>query len=192
MTPNFHFATEQVQVKLSHFPTRKPLAYLLQSFTLRVVATEEIKDCLCDLIVDPSTLSNVGQFFSHMFLDGDDVVLILPERMLTGGASVPKFLWRIIGSPFAQRSLAGFLIHDLICYLSKLLQPGEDREAIRLFGDNLLPLTMRVFGDGKIKRSLVYRGVKIGGFAARNDPQLAELPIWDGVDKLRRIEYRLV
>lgn len=192
MKPTFHFSGGKPLVKLIHFPTRKPLAALGQSFALRAEATQEIKLCLLALIADPPANANMTQFHDHMFIDGDAVVFIVPEWMLLDGVSIPRFFWRVVCDPFEGAMLAPAGGHDLGCYLAQMLPRGPHRKAVRRFSDDLLPQTMRVMKNGRAKCSVVHKGVRIGGIYSANSPQLAELPIWDGSTVLKGMHKNLL
>ncbi|WP_419174394.1 DUF1353 domain-containing protein [Desulfosediminicola sp.] len=49
------------------------------------------------------------------FIDPNGMVWISPKDSITDGASIPKFAWPIIGSPFKGKYRAASVIHDISC-----------------------------------------------------------------------------
>jgi len=93
-----------------------------------------------------------------------------PIGILLDGASIPRFFWRVIGSPFTGRYLRGSVIHDA-GYKGRLLSgPSErslgkcplDRKAI----DNLFYRLMLARGVSKKKAEAMYAAVRVGGWRA--------------------------
>lgn len=49
------------------------------------------------------------------FIDSNGVVWDAPADSIIGGASIPRFCWRIIGSPFVGHYRRASVIHDVYC-----------------------------------------------------------------------------
>lgn len=50
-----------------------------------------------------------------IFIDGNGIQWIAPKGSIVDGASIPRFCWRIIGSPFVGRYRRASVIHDVFC-----------------------------------------------------------------------------
>lgn len=83
-------------------------------------------------------------------LEGDWVIIfrdeeyIVPDGMLTDGASIPTYLQWLCGSPFKQPRLKAALVHDF-------LYGGGDPEATRKDADDLYRDLQISFGIPKWK-----------------------------------------
>lgn len=53
------------------------------------------------------------------FKDSDGLIWTAPEGAIIDGASIPKFCWRIIGSPFVGLYRRASVIHDVYCVTKK-------------------------------------------------------------------------
>lgn len=53
------------------------------------------------------------------FKDSDGLIWTAPEGSIIDGASIPKFCWRVIGSPFVGRYRRASVIHDVYCVTKK-------------------------------------------------------------------------
>lgn len=73
------------------------------------------------------------------------------------GASIPKFLWGIIGNPWEEDIAPGALIHDAL-YGSQVFE--------RVYSDHVMYTVNDINNMGGIKNHLVYRGLRMGGWAA--------------------------
>lgn len=51
---------------------------------------------------------------SHTFIFNDARITI-PKGFTTDGASIPKAVWSIIGSPFTPRFIEAAIVHDFCC-----------------------------------------------------------------------------
>jgi len=90
------------------------------------------------------------------------------QGMVTDGLSIPRFLWRLFGAPYASPYLAAGIIHDSYCKDARDIKHEGDitgakqmrREADVLFREMLLYL-----GCGRVKAWSMYKGVRIGAMA---------------------------
>ncbi len=94
---------------------------------------------------------------------------IIPALFRTDGASIPRFFWRVVGHPFEPRPLPGAIIHDWYCDKAASLAPIDlgQAQSLRLDADRLFCEILRVREIGIIKRSIMYRGVRIGALGLR-------------------------
>ena len=60
--------------------------------------------------------------------EGAQFQYTVPQGFVTDGASIPRLLWRIIGSPYQPQFLRAAIIHDKMChaYDIKKLYTDED------------------------------------------------------------------
>lgn len=49
------------------------------------------------------------------FMDSENRLWSVPPRTRIDGASIPRFFWRIIGSPFVGKFRAASVVHDHYC-----------------------------------------------------------------------------
>ena len=95
--------------------------------------------------------------FSYIF-DDLGIRTTIHEGFKTDGASIPRFLWRIIGHPFAPRIIRAAVVHDYL--YSKECDLNMDRKK----ADREFRNIMKTDGVKVIKRNLLYFGVRIGGW----------------------------
>ena len=91
----------------------------------------------------------------------DDLcALTIPRGFISDGASIPRFLWSLIGSPFHPTFMPAALCHDylLSIMVDRTHKPAIDREFRRLLLAN---------GVRKGRANLMYRAVRIFGKAGR-------------------------
>ena len=58
------------------------------------------------------------------FTDSKGLVWVAQEQSLIDGASIPKFFWRVIGSPFIGYYRRSSVIHDVYCI--NQTRPAQD------------------------------------------------------------------
>jgi len=87
-------------------------------------------------------------------------IITVPDGFLTDGASVPRIFWNIF-SPFGSYFPAA-LIHDYL--YSKASYPAWviDRADI----DGIFLAAMKDVGVGWLTRRVIYRAVRLGGWAS--------------------------
>ena len=94
-----------------------------------------------------------------------DRLLVCPKGMITDGGSIPRFFWRVIGSPWCGKHRRAVVLHD-----------GAYSGYLRVFeGDTRLPALTRVEADrllddlnaacgvAPVRRRAIYAGVRVGG-----------------------------
>ncbi len=80
--------------------------------------------------------------------------IIVPEGYLYDGASIPRFFWRVIGSPFHPRFMCAALPHDR-CYTT--------HEFDKAWVDELFFRLLVIHGVSKEKAGLMFRAVEAFG-----------------------------
>ena len=113
----------------------------------------------------------VGETTAHLtrsffYTDEYGIKHTAPAKMLTDGLSIPKFLWRIFGAPFASKWLASGIIHDSGCIEAHRMNDefGDYDGAVkyRLKYDKLFLEMLRFQGCSRSRSWFLYRGVRIG------------------------------
>jgi len=92
----------------------------------------------------------------------DEIKVTAKHGMPTDGASIPKFTWRFIGSPFIGKYVGAALIHDAL-YTSRGLGKLNKKQVDKLFLE-----MMKVEGVSYWKRQAMYWAVNLGGDDAWN------------------------
>jgi len=98
--------------------------------------------------------------------ENNKIKVIAKQGMPTDGASIPKFTWRIIGSPLIGKYVGAALIHDAL-YTSQGLGKLNKEDVDKLFLE-----MMKVEGVSCWKRYAMYYAVKFGGRSA-----------WESIEK---------
>ena len=86
-----------------------------------------------------------------------DVVVHVMPGFRTDGASIPRLLWRVFGSPYDPDIFAEAIAHDAL-YRGEIV-PRKD-------ADRAFLLMMEERGVPEKKRRLIYRGVRWFGWIA--------------------------
>lgn len=81
---------------------------------------------------------------------------IIPSGFATDGASIPRFLWRVSGTPLSTPRLFAAIIHDY-------LYGGGDPEATRLDADTLYRDIQIALGISKWKAYTEYYALRLFG-----------------------------
>lgn len=79
----------------------------------------------------------------------------------TDGGTIPRFFWRVVGSPWTGKRRLAYVIHDQECEDVWLL-PKSLRGVARKQADNNLYEMCRYLGDSRAAAWAVYSGVRIG------------------------------
>jgi len=83
----------------------------------------------------------------------------IPNRFVTDGASIPKFLWSIVGSPWSGKYAEAAIPHDWGYHKQKLTRKQYDLVFLE---------AMKVLKVPFWKRRLMYQAVRIAGFIPWN------------------------
>lgn len=83
--------------------------------------------------------------------------IVVPEGFVINGASIPRFLWSIIGSPWSGRYAKGSGIHDWVYYDQTFTRKECDEIFLEIMVLDKVPAW---------KRFVIFRALRIfGGFA---------------------------
>ena len=88
------------------------------------------------------------------FIDGKGKRWVAPKDSTIDGASIPRFLWVITGSPFIGLYRNASVIHDVYC-----VTKSEPHKAVHKMFYN----AMIASGVSKFKAKKMYLAVKMGG-----------------------------
>lgn len=99
----------------------------------------------------------------------DGVVVRIPAGFEFDGASIPRFAWSVIGSPFHPRLMTASVFHDWLYYTHQL--------GSRLDADDWLLRLMLRSGVGAARANTIYSAVRAfgGGYYENDDDDLAYL-----------------
>lgn len=89
-----------------------------------------------------------------IFTDKKAIKWIVPEDSVVDGASIPRFMWRFIGSPFVGKYRRASVVHDLYCVTKS--KPHSDVH--KMFYEAMI-----CDGVSKVKAKVMYYSVKFGG-----------------------------
>lgn len=87
------------------------------------------------------------------FRDSKNKKWIAPKDSVIDGASIPKFFWRFIGSPFVGHYRRASVIHDVYC----VIKTRPRKETNRVFYEMMLCDNVP-----KFKAKLMYWAVQVG------------------------------
>lgn len=73
------------------------------------------------------------------------------------GASIPKWAWSIVGSPYTGKYRLATLVHDAFYKI---------KHGPRKLADDIMLHLMKSSGVGSIKANTIYRSVRVGGSSA--------------------------
>jgi len=93
-------------------------------------------------------------FEYHVGKEDSHEIVYVPEGYVSDGASIPRWLWTVVGHPFGEYAQAAVL-HDMLC---------EDEIYKRKKCDLVFLESLKVLKVNIIKRRLMYWGVRAGGF----------------------------
>lgn len=82
----------------------------------------------------------------------------LPEGYCFDGASIPRCLWSLIGSPFEPSLMLAACVHDWYCDHSR------DCYQSRVIGDAVFFYLLTKAGVARWRRVLMYLGVRLNSF----------------------------
>jgi hypothetical protein len=91
---------------------------------------------------------------SVTFTDKTGKLWTANENDIINGASIPKFFWRVIGSPFVGHYRRPSVVHDVFCESGS--EPHKDVH-------NMFYEAMLIDGVPKLKAKAMYWAVRLGG-----------------------------
>ena len=83
--------------------------------------------------------------------------ITIPKGTLTDGASIPRWLWFFVGSPFAGDYIEAALVHDYLYYLA--LKKGL-KITTRKHADQIFYNAMLEYGVSKSEAKTKYKAVR--------------------------------
>jgi hypothetical protein len=107
------------------------------------------------MYIDVTPLPKSGKYRLNkaVIIDGVHV----PAGFEWDGASIPRFLWRIVDSPFQPDLMVPSLVHDY------LYSQGDKSGYIREQADKLFKKLLIANGVDEDLAKTMYAGVKVGG-----------------------------
>ena len=91
---------------------------------------------------------------SVVYIDAHHRVWKAPKDSIIDGASIPRFFWRIIGSPFVGRYRRASVVHDVYC---------KTRSRPYKMVHKMFYEAMLCDGVPKMKAYVMYLAVRFGG-----------------------------
>lgn len=88
------------------------------------------------------------------FVDDTGIRWVARPGLIFDGASIPRALWRVIGSPFTGDYRDAAVIHDQAC---------KDRTAASTVVHQVFYQAMRCLGVGRVRASVMYLAVRLFG-----------------------------
>ena len=90
----------------------------------------------------------------YSYDDGDHHILTADPGFKTDGATIPRALWTIAGSPYTGKYLGAAVVHDVGC---------ETHEYSWQITHRMFYTAMRKLGVSDLYAKLLYWGVRLGG-----------------------------
>ncbi len=97
-------------------------------------------------------------FDYHVGSEESKEVISIPVGYVTDGASIPRFLWSIVGHPLAEYAQSA-VVHDIIY---------GDKRYTRKKCDQIFLEAMKVQGVSLWKRRIIYRALRMFGWVSWN------------------------
>lgn len=85
-------------------------------------------------------------------------VVVIPRGYIFDGASIPRVLWSLIGSPFEPALMKAACVHDWYC------EHTADCYQSRVIGDAVFFYLLTKAGVARWRRVLLYLGVRLNSF----------------------------
>jgi hypothetical protein len=95
------------------------------------------------------------------FTDPNGRLWLAPANSVINGASIPRALWALVGSPYTDDYRRASVVHDVACDT-----PGVDRKE----ADVMFFHACRAGGCGPIQARVLYAGVRLGAWSSKNLP----------------------
>lgn len=105
--------------------------------------------------VQPVPGKNRYMLLKDYFVLVNGRVIAVPAGFEFDGASIPRFAWSIVGTPFAPKTLRAALVHDWLYF---------SHECSRKEADLYFKVLLKQACVGACKRSLMHMAVRAGGW----------------------------
>jgi hypothetical protein len=99
------------------------------------------------------------------FMDPANKIWRAPQGSVINGASIPRSLWTLIGSPYSGDYRRASVVHDVACGLASVPRKAADR---------MFYFACREGGCTWFQARVLYIGVRIGAWIA-NNPDLRQI-----------------
>lgn len=93
------------------------------------------------------------------FKDPDGKTWLTPARYVVDGASIPRALWSLVGSPYTGDYRRASVVHDKAC------DDAGGNSAARRAADRMFYHACRAGGCSVFEATVLYIGVRIGAWA---------------------------
>ena len=100
------------------------------------------------------------------FIAPDGVTWEAPVGSIIDGASIPRALWSVVGSPYVGNYRRATIVHDVACQRAKETRDSELRRA----GDKMFYWACLASGCDEAQASILYLGVRVGAVWPAVDP----------------------
>jgi Protein of unknown function (DUF1353) len=110
-------------------------------------------------LTEPSTDRRMTLVQAFSFWDPMNKEWRAPASYVVDGASIPRALWAVVGSPYTGDYRRASIVHDTACD-----EAGDDAKARRA-ADRMFYHACRAGGCSIIEATLLYIGVRIGAWA---------------------------
>ena len=87
-------------------------------------------------------------------------VIVVPEKFVTDGASIPKFAFSLVGGRWTGKYVRGAVIHDYLYYSQFILRKTADKIFLE---------AMKYSGVNFVKRRIMYLAVRLAGWIPWNE-----------------------
>ena len=87
---------------------------------------------------------------------GVDFQVTVPAGFVSDGASIPRFLWPVLGPPVGAPHFVPAVVHDFLC--SRAVTYGQ-----RVLADAVFFLLLKQHGVSDLKRAALFVGVRFYG-----------------------------
>jgi len=107
------------------------------------------------MFINVTPLARIGKYQLN-----DSVIIEgvkIPKLFQWDGASIPRFLWRIVDSPFQPDLMVASMVHDYLYSLGDA--SGYDRKQ----ADRLFKKLLMANGVPETQAETMYAGVRVGG-----------------------------
>ena len=99
---------------------------------------------------EPIPSTNLYKLIESVIIEG----IKIPAGFTWNGASIPRALWPVIGSPFEPRLQAPAMVHDYCCH------SGFNRKK----ADKVFRKLLIANGVSKVRANIMYAGVRAAAF----------------------------
>lgn len=98
------------------------------------------------------------------YLDPNDRKWLAPAKSTINGASIPRPLWSMVGSPYTDDYRRASIVHDVAC---------NDPTVARKDADVMFFHACRAGGCSPLQARWLYAGVRIGAWAGASLPEVS-------------------